>query len=163
MTGWTVRIAKELTRKLMLNRWYFLAILGAAFTLLSAPPGHTQELTKSGTVTIEQVQVAFVGSGNLGGGALEFGGQTYRFKIGGLGVGGIGVSKIHATGQVYNLTDLAYFPGAYVQARIGFAVGELSGGELWLKNSHGVVLQLKAERKGLALSLGGDAIYIRLE
>jgi hypothetical protein len=29
-----------------------------------------------------------------------------------------------------------------------------------LKNSNGVVLQLKAERQGLALSLGGDAVYI---
>jgi len=38
------------------------------------------------------------------------------------------------------------------RARPGFAVGELSAGDLWLKNGNGVVLHLKAERTGLALS-----------
>jgi len=120
-------------------------------------------LTKSGTVNIEQVQLAFIGSGNLGGGTLQFGGQNYRFKVGGLGIGGFGVSKIKATGEVYNLTDLRFFPGAYGQARYGAAMGDVSTGELWLENSHGVVLKLKAEREGLALSLGADAVYINFE
>lgn len=117
-------------------------------------------LTKSGTVKIEQVQLAFIGSGNLGGGTLQFRGQNYQFTVGGLGIGGFGVSKIEATGEVYNLTDLRLFPGAYAQARYGLAVGEVSAGELWLENSNGVVLKLKAEREGLALSLGADAVYI---
>ena len=55
---------------------------------------------------------------------------------------------------------ISQFSGAYVQARYGLAVGELSTGELWLQNSRGVVLKLIAKRKGLALSLGGDAVYI---
>ena len=72
-------------------------------------------------------------------------------------------SKITATGTVYNLDKLAYFPGAYVQGRYGMAIGDVSPGKLWLKNSHGVVMELHADRKGLALSLGGDAIYIDLD
>jgi hypothetical protein len=40
------------------------------------------------------------------------------------------------------------------------AIGQSGGGELWLQNTSGVVLHLKTERKGLALSLGGDAVYI---
>jgi hypothetical protein len=120
-------------------------------------------LVPSGTVRIKQVQVAFIGSGNLGGGTLQFRGEAYRFKIGGLGVGGIGISEMTATGEVYNLTDPRYLTGAYVQARYGVAVGRESTGELWLKNDHGVVLKLKAEREGLALSLGGDAVYIKFE
>jgi hypothetical protein len=43
------------------------------------------------------------------------------------------------------------------------AIGEASTGKLWLKNSHGVVIELKADREGLALSLGGDAVYIDLD
>jgi hypothetical protein len=31
---------------------------------------------------------------------------------------------------------------------------------LWLQNTRGVALHLKAERRGLALSLGGDAVFI---
>ena len=126
--------------------------------------GHAvaEDLQKSGTVQIEQVQIAFIGSGNLGGGTLSYGGKSYRFKIGGLGIGGIGLSKMTATGNVYNLHDLAYFPGAYAQARYGAVVGDASAGKLWLRNANGVVLELTAERKGLALSLGGDAVYINL-
>jgi hypothetical protein len=121
------------------------------------------ELKKSGTVTVEQVQIAFIGSGNLGGGELQFGGRTYDFTIGGLGIGGIGVSKIRATGTVYNLKEAADFPGTYGQARYGVAIGSASTGELWLQNTRGVVLQLKAERQGLALSLGADAVRIKFD
>ena len=138
----------------------FLSILvGTPF----APPAMAQELKQSGTISIRQVQIAWIGSGNLGGGSLQYNGQSYRFTIGGLGIGGFGISEITATGEVYNLKDLAYFPGAYLQARAGFAIGTVSAGELWLQNSNGVVLHLKAQRVGLALSLGGDAIYIRMD
>jgi hypothetical protein len=61
------------------------------------------------------------------------------------------------------MKDVAQFPGAYGQARYGFVVGDTSKGELWLENPNGVVLHLKAERVGLALSLGADAIYIKLD
>ena len=131
-----------------------LACLGAS----SAAPA--QDLGKSGTVQIEQVQLAFIGSGNLGGGRLQYQGNTYKFTVGGLGIGGFGVSKITATGTVYNLADLRDFPGAYIQGRYGAVVGDASTGKLWLKNNNGVVIELEAQRKGLALSLGGDAVYI---
>ena len=76
-----------------------------------------QSQTKTGSVTIEQVQIAFIGSGNLGGGRLFYGGKQYNFTIGGLGIGGIGISKMTATGDVYNMKNLADVAGAYVQAR----------------------------------------------
>jgi len=143
-------------------RWR--ALIGGLFLALAmAGPGAADDLKKSGTVRVEQVQIAFIGSGNLGGGTLQFGGKSYDFNIGGLGIGGFGVSKITATGTVYNLDELAHFPGAYVQGRYGFAAGDVSAGKLWLKNNHGVVIELHADRVGLALSLGGDAIYINLE
>jgi hypothetical protein len=125
-----------------------------------ASPLMADDLVPSGTVRIEQVQIAFIGSGNLGGGTLTFGGKNYDFTVGGLGVGGIGLSKMTATGTVYNLRNVNDFAGAYVQGRYGLAIGTLSAGELLLQNTKGVVLQLKAERTGLALSLGGDAVYI---
>ena len=82
--------------------------------------------------------------------------------VGGVGVGGIGLSTIEATGEVYNLRDLGQFPGTYGQARYGFAIGTASGGDLWLQNEAGVILHLKAKRKGLMLSLGGDAVVISM-
>jgi hypothetical protein len=149
-------------------RFGFRKILPATAIVLfsvALPPAQpaAEDLKKSGTVEIEQTQIAFIGSGNLGGGKLSFGGKTYNFTIGGLGVGGIGVSKITATGTVYNLSNLEKFPGAYVQGRTGYAAGDKGTGTLWLKNEDGVVLELKTKREGLALSLGGDAVYIKFD
>lgn len=118
------------------------------------------DLVKTATLTVEQYQVAFIGSGNLGGGKLTFNGKTYSFTIGGLGIGGFGVSRIKASGTVYNLKNLKDFPGAYVQGRYGFAAGDQSAGKLWLQNDKDVVIEIKGDREGLALSLGGDAVYI---
>jgi hypothetical protein len=142
-----------------------LKILTASIAIFLASPAAipADDLKPSGTVTIEQTQIAFIGSGNLGGGTLSYGGKQYHFTVGGLGIGGIGISTIQAQGTVYNLNDLADFPGAYVQGRYGMAIGDTGGGGFWLKNSQGVVLKLSAKREGLALSLGGDAVYINLD
>jgi hypothetical protein len=145
------------------RRLYPLTILSALLLLIGGLATADEQLTKSGTVSIEQVQIAWIGSANLGGGSLQLNGQTYKFTIGGLGVGGFGISKLTATGEVYNLNNIAYFPGAYVQGRWGFALGDMSNGELWIRNDSGVYLHLKAERQGLALSLGGDAIYVNMD
>jgi hypothetical protein len=147
----------EMTRR----RFSLMLLAGAGGGIV--PSMAAADYVEAGTVTIEQVQIAFIGSGNLGGGTLLFGGQKYDFTVGGLGVGGIGVSKMEAHGTVYNLRSPSDFSGGYVQARYGLAIGQLSSGELWLENARGVAIYLKAKRTGLALSLGGDAVYIDLD
>ena len=139
-----------------------LSLIAAIGLIWTAAPARAQELRQSGTVSISQVQVAFLYSGNLGGGTLTYGGKKYSFDIGGLGIGGFGVSSIKATGEVYDLKRLSDFEGVYGQARYGAAVAEKSAGELWLHNASGVFLRLAAKRSGLILSLGADAIYIHL-
>ncbi len=139
------------------------AAASVALLILSGAAAQAADLVRSGTLTIEQVQIAFIGSGNLGGGTLAVGGKNYSFSVGGLGIGGFGVSKMEATGSVYNLKNINDFAGAYVQARYGIAVGSMSTGQLWLQNTKGVVIELKAKRTGLALSLGGDAVYINFD
>ncbi len=74
-------------------------------------------LTPDGTVTMQQVQVAYIGSGSGGTGTLYYQGGVYPFTIGGLGIGGIGASTLDAEGEVYKLTSLDHFPGSYAQAR----------------------------------------------
>jgi hypothetical protein len=149
-------------RKLFRSCLSMRAAFAGSLVLLLCVGGSAigEDLKKSGTVRIEQVQIAFIGSGNLGGGTLKFSGKSYSFTVGGLGIGGFGVSKMVAVGNVYNLKDAAHFPGSYVQGRYGMAIGDASTGKLWLKNKHGVVIELEADRSGLALSLGGDAVYI---
>jgi hypothetical protein len=85
-----------------------MLLLSAEAFAQSAPPAHP-----SGSVNIHQVQVAFIGSGAMGGGTLYFRGRAYSFKLGGLGIGGIGISTIDAVGTVYNLRRLEDFNGVY--------------------------------------------------
>jgi hypothetical protein len=120
-------------------------------------------LTPSGTVNMDQIQVAYLASAGGGNGTLYYQGAAYPFSIGGLGVGGIGASTIDAEGEVYKLNSLANFGGTYGQARYGFAIGTLSGGDLWMQNEQGVIMHLKAKRTGLMLSLGGDAMVISMQ
>src|SRR5271167_47678 len=134
-----------------------LCILSGIALAQSAPPSRP-----SGSVRIHQVQIAFIGSGTTGGGTLYFRGRRYPFKLGGLGIGGIGISTIDAAGSVYNLRRLEDFNGVYGQARTGWAVGEAGSGRMWLQNSNGVYLHLRAQRRGLSLSLGADGMVVRL-
>lgn len=139
-----------------------LSLLGACSASVKVGPAAVAGLTPDGTVDMQEVQVAYLASGGGGSGTLFYQGGAYPFTIGGLGVGGIGASTISASGEVYKLNSLAQFPGAYVQGRYGFALGDQSGGDLWLQNNAGVILHLKAKREGLMLSLGGDAIIIQM-
>jgi hypothetical protein len=152
------------------QRFAFLAAAAALASLVacsgnqSVGPTTTLEgQIPDGSVQMRQIQAAYIGSGSAGSGTLEYRGSTYPFTVGGLGIGGIGVSEIQAEGEVYNLRDIRQFPGAYAQGRYGFALGTKSGGDLWLKNASGVVMHLHAKREGLMLSLGGDAIVISMK
>lgn len=130
------------------------AVPGSDTKLEGQPP--------SGEVVMHQVQAAYIASGSGGGGTLYFQGGDYPFTVGGVGIGGFGASTIEARGDVYNLTNIAQFPGTYAEARYGFALGRTSAGDLWMKNDNGVVIHLKAERTGLMLSLGGSAVAISM-
>lgn len=142
---------------------------GAAFALapLAAwsadkPPARA---AASGKVRFSQIQVALLWSGSVGGGVLTFKGQEHSFTMGGVGYGGIGASRIEAEGEVYGLKHIEDFEGAYAQVRYGAVAGSESLGELWLQNASrtGVEVRLQSKREGLALSLGGDAVYIRFD
>ena len=141
-----------------------LASLVLALVLgVSALAPAAEEKEPSGTIEIEQTQVAVLLSGSFGGGVLHFGSRSYEFEIGGLGVGGFGVSTIEAKGKVYDLNDIADFPGVYGQVRAGYAYEKESAGGLWLENPKGVKLHLDAEREGMMLSVGADGVVIRLK
>ena len=152
--------------------WRTVAIVGLAVAALSGlvacsssakvGPDAIAGLTPDGTVQMEQVQAAYIGSAEGGSGTLYYQGRTYPFTIGGLGVGGIGASTIDAEGEVYKLRNVAEFGGNYAQERYGFAFGSTSAGDLWMQNEAGVIMHLKAKRTGLMLSLGGDAVLISL-
>jgi hypothetical protein len=115
---------------------------------------------QTGTLRIEQVSVAFIASGELGGGTFTWKGRSYPVTVGGLGIGGIGASRVLASGRVYGLTNRADLAGAYVQLKEGWAVGRAGQGRLWLKNDKGVTISLDASRQGLQATIGADGVVI---
>jgi hypothetical protein len=125
-------------------------------------PNAVEGLPVSATVQLRSVQAAWIGSGTTGSGTLHFQGRPYRFRITGAGLGGTGVSTVEATGDVFNLTSPAQFGGTYGQFRHGMAVGTASTGELWLQNDSGVIMRLRARRRGLMLATGVDGMLITM-
>lgn len=115
-----------------------------------------------GTVRLRMVQAAYLGNAGSGAGTLTFRGRDYPFNITGGGIGGVGMAEVEAWGRVYSLPDLYRFPGAYAEARSGFVLGTVGQGQLWLQNESGVFLHLAAQREGLMLSFGADAMVIQM-
>ncbi len=138
------------------------AALLAAYQFAAAPAIAQDRPTgpPAASVSIQQVQVAFIASGALGGGKLTYGGRSYPITVGGLGIGGFGASRLTASGAVYGLQRREDFAGAYVQLRTGWALGDQGGGTLWLRNDKGVVMRLKSRRQGLQMTLGADGVLI---
>ena len=52
-------------------------------------PDAVKGQTPDGTVEMQEVQAAYIGSGSAGTGVLFFRGVQYPFEVGGVGVGGI--------------------------------------------------------------------------
>ena len=116
-------------------------------------------LKPSGRVTMTQV---FVSGTGVGSGTLAFRGRTYPFTlIGSLnGVGALATTQ--ASGEVYKLSDVSQFPGAWIQGNGNLVVSTLANGELWLQNNHGVVMRLSAQQAGITLSNGRYEIFIHM-
>lgn len=118
----------------------------------------------SGTVTIDETQFAFIVGGSAGGGKVTFQGKEYPFKIGGLTVGAnVGISRMSASGEVYDLKQISKFPGTYTKLDIGIALGGGVGG-LRLKNENGVIMRLESRTQGLQLNVGSaSGITVTME
>jgi len=115
-----------------------------------------------GEVTIEAKQVAAGVGWTWGGGTLKFKGKTYQFDVKGLNVAAVGISKISAKGEAYNLKDPSDLAGTYVTASAGAAVIKGKTG-LVMRNDKGVVINLNADQTGAQLSLGTDGLTITMK
>ena len=143
-------------------RSFFTAtVLGLA---LVTGATHAADAKKQvGEVSINETQFGFIIGGSVGGGKLNFNGKNYTLKIGGLSLGAnIGISKMSATGGVYDLTNISKFPGTYVKLDGSVALGG-GVGNMTLKNEHGVIMSLKGTTEGLQLNVSASGVQVTLE
>jgi len=97
-----------------------------------------------------------------GHGTLNYQGKSYRFKIEGLTVGEVGMTKAEATGNVYDLKSLEDFDGVYGAAGAGIAVQEGKGATA-LINPKKVQIVLTSQSKGASLKVAAEGLKIKLE
>lgn len=115
-----------------------------------------------GEITMESTQVAAGIGWTWGDGTLKFKDKTYAFKVQGLNVAALGISKVSAKGDVYNLTNATDLAGTYVAASAGVAVIKGKAG-LVMRNDKGVVINLLADQTGAQLNLGTDGLKISMK
>ena len=154
-----MRAKSFLLRAALLGLCLFMAVPEMA---LSAQKTASAAPAPSGRVNLEFGQGGFILSTSGGKGVLTYKGRRYPFAVGSVGFGGIGVSKVTAVGEVYNLQRLEDFAGAYGQARASYAMGSGKGVQ-WLENGNGVVIKLRTVTKGVSLDLGADGLVIKLK
>jgi hypothetical protein len=133
-----------------------VAILGLIATALARAP------RPSGTLSIATTSIALGIGVNWGTGILTTYGQRYAFAVQGLEVGGVGVAKVRAVGQVYHLRKVGDFSGTYVAVGADAAVGG-GAGILTMRNQHGVVINLQSTQQGIKLTAGVEGITMTLK
>ena len=116
----------------------------------------------SGTVRIESKSIA-VGVGvSWGDGKLTYQGKDYVFSVSGLSVVDVGISKVTATGEVFNLKKVEDFSGNYVAAAAGATVAA-GAGAIAMQNQNGVVMQVTGTAKGLQFTLAPKGVEVKLK
>jgi hypothetical protein len=142
-----------------LSKLWLTQIAVAACVCLTAPAWADDNPPPSGHVHITSKSVAIGVGVNWGRGTLNYGGRDHHFKIDGLSVLDLGISKITTRGEVFYLNNLDDFNGNYVAGNAGIAI---AGGvnDVIMKNDHGVVLRLHGVEKGVRLQAGGSGVTI---
>ena len=139
-----------------------VVVLGMVATLAGMALAAEKKKTPDATLKLSKGQVA-VGIGwSWGEGVLAFKGKHYSFKVEGLSVGDVGITKAEAEGKVYNLKKLEDFNGTYASAAAEATVG-VGAGASAMKNEKGVVIHLFPKTKGVNLKLAGEGVKFTLE
>ena len=118
--------------------------------------------TPSGSVTLSSKSIAIGFGVNWGDGTLNFQSKNYPLTISGLSLLDLGVSRVSATGKVYNLNKPSDISGNYAATQATFAVAGGTG-ELAMINDKGVVIRLTSDQTGTQLTAGPAGMTIQLK
>src|SRR5215469_9853911 len=125
------------------------------------PPSAANLGPTEGTVTFSGGAVA-VGVGfQWGGGTLTFQGHQYPFRVSGLSVVDVGVTRVSGSGTVRNLRNVADFSGNYVSISAGATLAG-GGSVTTLRNQNGVVIDGVSTAQGVQLTLAPGGVNITL-
>ena len=120
------------------------------------------KMKPSGTVTLDEKEIGLIIGGAEGKGVLTLGDKKYNFTLKGLSAGGIGIAKVHATGNVYQLNKVEDFAGRYTGVTAGATAVKGIGGASF-QNGKGVYMSLKERSTGAELALGISEFSVTLK
>ena len=130
--------------------------------LKSYPKYEKTAKAPSGTLELKATSIALGVGVQWGDGKLKFKGKEYAFSVEGLSLVDLGFSSVSATGEVYDLKRVSDFAGTYVASKATFAVGG-GKGDATLRNGNGVMIKIRSEQEGIALSLGPGGVTVKLK
>lgn len=142
--------------------WIFLSSLLLVMGCASSDDKPDMSKAPSGTIHIENWNIQAIATMNVGQGELSFNDRVYKFEIGGVGAGGVGVTKISASGEVQNLKNIADFAGKYFEVKVSGTVA-IGKEALAMENDKGVVIKMVSDSKGLQLTAGPEGITIKMK
>ncbi len=122
---------------------------------------HAEEKAPDATLTLTEGQVAAGIGWSWGKGVLTYKGKQYPFKIKGLSMGDVGITKVSATGKVYYLRKIEDFNGTYSGVA---AQGTLAGGKgaIRINNQNDVMIDLISTTQGVSVKLAFEGATFTL-
>jgi hypothetical protein len=113
----------------------------------------TETRAQTGAVRLHIVKAGFIVGVGGGDGILIYHGRRYPLRIGGIGIGSLGVAAVDLVGTAYNLRGPGDIAGTYGGAGAGATF--VGGGQVArLQNEKGVVLEVRGVQAGFQISLG---------
>ena len=145
----------------MKRRW-IVPVLLFAIVALAAPLASAEDKAPDATLRLSEGSVAAGIGWNWGRGTLTYMGKSYNFKVSGVTVAEVGITRAEASGSVYNLKSVDDFNGVYAAAGTEGTVGK-GAGVSSLRNSKGVVINLKSETKGANIKIAAEGLKLEIE
>jgi hypothetical protein len=139
-----------------------LTMAGILLAALAPANAQGDPIYPIGDITITATQVAAGVGYSWGDGVMKFQGKNYPFAIQGLNVAAVGIAKVNAVGDVYNLTNPADLAGKYAAVSAGLSLAKGVAG-LTMRNDKGVVINLRSAQQGVQLNLGVDGFSITMK
>jgi len=137
-----------------------IAIVGLSVALTAAIAAEDEK--PDATLKLSGGSVAAGVGINWGGGTLTHQGKDYAVDVKGLSVGDVGVTKIEASGKVYNLKKIEDFDGNYAAVGAGATVAG-GGSVVAMKNQNGVTVNLVSTTQGVKFALGGGGVDMKIK
>ena len=148
-------------------------ISNMGIAIAQAPPAKAPEATPApakaekkpkpdATLMMSEGQVALGRGWSWGKGTLSYKGKKYEFKVDGLSVIDVGITKATSKGKVFNLKKIEDFNGIYTAMA---AEGTLAGGAgvTKMKNQNGVVIELVSTTQGANIKLAAEGVKFAIK